>query len=609
MLPKLPFNNLPPTKQLISGEYINGINGLLISSAINLVATPAGTSSNSLVLNAAFNEVTIVAADGDSVALPKARAGLRIFVNNAGANDLKIWANAADNIEGNVSSTIASGSDPVSFICAKDGFWYRLISAGTLGFVTPQDFGAVGDGVTDDTAALQRAFNRGGVIRGSGQYYVTNTLNLISNTVLEDLNIIAGPAANFTPQSHLPLVFGNIVNSITVTRCTFDISAWTAIPVGVNSLRTVHFYRSFNISVLDNTFTTTGGAASFWACSRYQVKGNRINCSQPGVSPYGFADGIIDNWTGFDIDCERVIIAENTIIGNGYARWGIMFTGLTFVGPPLQVMDVQYLAIANNVISDTYFDGMWIFGRTASLNTTTVTGNTINGGRMGISISDAYNVAVTGNTIENMTSAGIYFWSESAGGVLNSTISGNNLYNVASVGNTPAIWLDFASTGNLVSNNNIAGTTHYFGISSQAQTANNVFKGNRITQGRNSNYSINLTAQNTIDGAAYTPTLNAVLNVSASAVRRVHAYCSTNKVIVFFSITVTPTATGSCTVGMTLPYPSNITDFVLFGSGCTTNGLTAAITNDNANDQALINFTPASTAVHVLMGSFSYDIQ
>lgn len=609
MLPKLPLNVLVSSSQLVAGQQINALSGLLTGAATELIATPNGTAINSVALNSAFNEIKTVANPNDSVTLPIAKAGLRVFVNNAGANNLKIWCYPADNINGSSSITIDNGANPIWFVCYKDGSWYIPVISNS---VSPEFFGAVGDGVADDTVAVQKAFNKGGRIIGIGKYFVTNTINIVSNSTLENLNIIAGPANAFTPQSHLPLVFGNNVTNVVVFRCSFDISAWTAIPNGVNSLRALHFYVSSDISVIESKFTTTGGATSFRACSKYLIRGNRITCAQPGVSASGFADGVIDNWAEQNTILEKVVVTENTIIGNGWARWGIMFTGLTFGG---FTMDVRNIVISNNVISNTFFDGMWAFGRSATIYDTTITGNTINSGRIGISVSDGNNVAVTGNTIQDMSSAGIYFWSENAGspalGVNNSVISANNLYNVASsgVGTPPALWLDFTSLNNLVANNNIDGTSHYFGISCQAQTANNTIRGNRITTGRNSNYSVNLAANNTIDGAAYTPILSAVLNVAISAVRRAHAYCSSNKVTVFFSITATPTAASAVSVGMSLPYPSDIVDFTLFGSGCTTNGLTASVVNDNANNQALVNFTPATTAAHVINGSFSYDIQ
>lgn len=53
-------------------------------------------------------------------------------------------------------------------------------------YVTPEDFGAVGDGVTDDTTALQAAFNDPHTLIGNGTYRISNT---ITATVEKDICI------------------------------------------------------------------------------------------------------------------------------------------------------------------------------------------------------------------------------------------------------------------------------------------------------------------------------------------------------------------------------------------------------------------------------------
>ena len=47
------------------------------------------------------------------------------------------------------------------------------------------DFGAVGDGVTDNTAAIQRAIDAGGVVYIPAGTFVTGTIYLRSNGGLE----------------------------------------------------------------------------------------------------------------------------------------------------------------------------------------------------------------------------------------------------------------------------------------------------------------------------------------------------------------------------------------------------------------------------------------
>jgi uncharacterized cupin superfamily protein len=56
--------------------------------------------------------------------------------------------------------------------------------------VSPEDFGAVGDGVTDDTAAMRKAFARGGRIRIQGDYLLTEKV-----VATKEGTFLEGPAA------------------------------------------------------------------------------------------------------------------------------------------------------------------------------------------------------------------------------------------------------------------------------------------------------------------------------------------------------------------------------------------------------------------------------
>jgi hypothetical protein len=132
-LPLLPFGTLISSKQLISGNHINGFNNLLTGTATNLVATAAGTAATSLQLNSAFNEIATVANANDSVTLPPAKSGLRVMITNNGANTLKIWANGTDVIGGGAgaaSVTINGAGNLASlFVAVKDGVWRQIAVA------------------------------------------------------------------------------------------------------------------------------------------------------------------------------------------------------------------------------------------------------------------------------------------------------------------------------------------------------------------------------------------------------------------------------------------------------------------------------------------------
>lgn len=129
-LPKLPFNILITSRQLISGLHINNLGGLLTSFIGSITATPNGTAANSLILDAAFIEITAVTTGNDSVTLPPAKVGLRVCITNSdGANTATIFANGTDTINAASASVTLAAAATAMFVCTKNGIWKRFISA------------------------------------------------------------------------------------------------------------------------------------------------------------------------------------------------------------------------------------------------------------------------------------------------------------------------------------------------------------------------------------------------------------------------------------------------------------------------------------------------
>lgn len=97
-----------------------------------------------------------------------------------------------------VGTTTANYTNGYFYKCVSDGAldptysWVEVISGGggDLPWVTPQDYGAVADGVTDDTIAIQSAFDAvntagGGVVYfPKGVYLITPQIRIYSNTTV-----------------------------------------------------------------------------------------------------------------------------------------------------------------------------------------------------------------------------------------------------------------------------------------------------------------------------------------------------------------------------------------------------------------------------------------
>lgn len=373
----------------------------------------AGTSANT-------NPVILDARGEASVWLGTGPYKLRLTT----ATDVDIWT--VDDIysEGALSMQellSSAGSSLVGFIQSGTGATYRTVQSKLRDIVSVTDFGAVGDGVTDDTAAINAAITAVNAA-GGGTVYFPAGLYLVGTTthvvMLSNVSLIgAGWASKIKLANNTPI--------------SASISAFVAASRTNISVRNLYFDGN------RANQTNLTGLLRISACSNVEVCNNvMVNCNN--VCVY-FVDGcshvlcnenimVDSNGTNIKVGHESadIIIDGNSLYDTGtYASHSDGFI-MTRFGTTGQ----ENIAITNNSMISPAGSGLALAIWLLSGNNITVAGNTIEVPAVGIQVqAEAVmrDIAVNGNTLYCGT-AGVAIQDQSAGkNITRVAINGNTI--------------------------------------------------------------------------------------------------------------------------------------------------------------------------------------
>lgn len=389
--------------------------GLLYSYAAG-TTTPLATYTDSTGATANANPVVLDSRGEANVWLGSASYKLALYTSTA----VLIWT--VDNIDGiSALTTLAGsgGSNLVGFIQSGTGATATTVQARLRQTLSVKDFGAVGNGVADDTTAIQNALNAAtgrGVYFPAGTYRISTTLVIKTNTTLVGdgigksiikltsgfgaavtairNDVITGTAnvyydadlefygltfdGNNNASRTAELVAILKVQNVIFSNCSFQNHTYIALAMTA----------SRNMTVTECYFTNNGrpspstvSAPALWIAT--SVQGTPFEARVENNFFYN------NNWSAAYFMPTRGSFSNNNCVDNGESTIFCNDTG-------------AYLRIENNNISGAVRSNISASGIECGSPYTVIVGNTIDScGAEGIALTDVQNVTIADNMIFN----------------------------------------------------------------------------------------------------------------------------------------------------------------------------------------------------------------
>lgn len=375
---------------------------------------------------------------------------------------------------------LADKTDPskgASFVGYKGRTVYQRLSD----LPTVYDFGAKGDGVTDDADAFQAAADAGDYFVPAGNFLIKRTILVPDDRKIFGLGYRSKIILNstFVPLNMswaggvLPVAFGNklIASSgagarIEIEGLFIDSSANTG---GVHA---VHMRNTQYCRVHGCTFKGGADGTAFTMSSKYEVTNNFAfdtnNCCY-------------DQWEG---SSEGVVANNVGIVTLGY---GMLLTGDTSLNTPSTSANVSFTGntiIGNGTANSSV--GIWLqsgANLTSNCFSCRATGNYVRGFQVGIRATGGGGHSITGNSVSNCPSGGLVFSAEVIGNAAqNCSATGNVLLNCGDAASAPIV-IQSGAANNSITGNTVGAHLSPYSVVLDGTTSANSISGNSMVQG------------------------------------------------------------------------------------------------------------------------------
>lgn len=475
-------------------------------------------------------------------------------------------------------------------------------------------YGAKGDGLTDDTVAIQSAINAAAV-NGGDTFFPSGTYVASGITLKSQVNLVGVKkvsALKLKNGSTSPLITGNNVSDFSITNLVLDgnkAGQTNASGLDVVSLSScqnsiiasceikngysahgIELINCHNIDILSNYIHDNGGNGVIYTNSHYlDIADNEIDHNgQRGISDYG----TVTNGS-YNIRIQNNQISYSTNEGVGFN-----FADSVNLTPCTIYANVENNQIFNNnehgIVAKCNYSsivGNQVIGNgnnsatqgiVVQANYTTIAGNLVDSNKgVGIDLGNCLRCVISGNLVTSNGCLGIEVNSTEDTSVVGNTVLFNNATNYG-LANTAGIqvhtnnqtgWTGFSQNVTVTGNRVSTGTNQVYGIYVDSSSKYVVISDNAVKGGGN-----------TADIRSDSPSVRDVGNITGASEPDIISLSSNYDMVVplsvdFFEITGTTTINTIKFDGNILPAGKRIT--VMFNGALIVNNVTTANPNGN----------------------------